>query len=100
MASTKYKATQLSNVSLEDLCSQYIDNDIPVIMWATRGMESPKNGASWVYNGKKIQWIRPEHCLLLVGYDDYNYIFNDSMRTQAQVYYSKASVEGFLAKRS
>ncbi len=93
LASTKYKATQLSNVSLEDLCSQYIDNDIPVIMWATRGMESPKNGASWIYNGKKIQWIRPEHCLLLVGYDDYNYIFNDSMRTQAQVYYSKASVE-------
>ena len=93
LTSTKYKATQLSNVSLEDLCSQYIDNNIPVIMWATREMESPKNGASWTYNGEKIQWIRPEHCLLLVGYDDHNYIFNDSMRTQAQVYYSKASVE-------
>ena len=88
-----YYAKQLSNVSLQELCSQYIDKDIPVIMWATMNMAPPRNGNSWIYNGKKIQWIAPEHCLLLVGYDDNNYIFNDPQRTQPLTYYSKASVE-------
>ena len=55
--------------------SDYIDKDIPVIMWATIDMKPWYNGDHWYYNGKKIQWIAPEHCLLLVGYDDEHYIF-------------------------
>lgn len=42
---------------------------------------------------KEIQWVAPEHCLLLVGYDDNNYIFNDPLQTQPLKYYSKSSVE-------
>ena len=33
------------------------------------------------------------HCLLLVGYDDNNYIFNAPLKTNAPTYYSKESVE-------
>lgn len=87
-----YYAKVLSNVSLQDLCSQYIDNNIPVILWATVGMQTPKNGNSWSYNGQTITWIKPEHCLLLVGYDDNNYIFNDPMKDHSQTYYNKAQV--------
>jgi uncharacterized protein YvpB len=88
-----YIANVLSNISMETLCSQYIDKDIPVIMWATMYMKPPYIGSTWTYNKKTIQWVAPEHCLLLVGYDDNNYIFNDPLQTQALRYYSKSSVE-------
>lgn len=48
---------------------------------------------AWTYNGKTINWIAPEHCLLLVGYDSTHYIFNDPLTSQPQTYYSKSSVE-------
>ena len=86
-----YIATKLYNKSLEYLCSQYIDNNIPVILWATTDMKAPYNGKKISYNGGYIQWIAPEHCLLLVGYDDNNYIFHDPQR-QAYTYYGKDDV--------
>lgn len=86
-------AIVLSGVSLETLCSEYIDKDIPVILWATLYMNPPYVDLTWPFGEKTIPWIAPEHCLLLVGYDDNNYIFNDPMQTQALKYYSKSSVE-------
>lgn len=56
-------------------------------------MAPPYQGKTWTYNGKSITWIAPLHCLLLVGYDDNNYIFNDPLKTNAPTYYSKESVE-------
>ncbi|MBS5344294.1 MAG: C39 family peptidase [Clostridium sp.] len=88
-----YKAVELKNVSLQQLCSDYIDKDIPVIMWATIDMKPARNGDRWYYNGKLIQWIIPEHCLLLVGYDDEHYIFNDPLKSKPFTYYKKAAVE-------
>lgn len=92
LANTDYYATQLSNLSMMSLCSQYIDNDIPVIMWATMEMQEAYIGRRWTYNGKVIQWIAPEHCLLLVGYTDTHYIFNDP-RQHKNTYYGKSVVE-------
>ncbi len=48
-----YKAVELKNVSLQQLCSDYIDKDIPVIMWATIDMKPWYNGDHWYYNGKE-----------------------------------------------
>ncbi|QNK42207.1 C39 family peptidase [Caproicibacter fermentans] len=93
LSGKNYTANVLSDISLEVLCSQYIDKDIPVIMWATMYMNPPYISSTWTFNGKTIQWVAPEHCLLLVGYDDNNYIFNDPLQTQALKYYSKSSVE-------
>lgn len=87
------EAKVLSHVPLETLCSQYIDNDIPVIMWATMNMSTPYISSSWYYNGKNIRWVAPEHCLLLVGYDEEYYIFNDPLQMHGQIYYNKAAVE-------
>ncbi len=56
-------------------------------------MATPENGNTWTYSGKTITWIRPEHCLLLVGYDDNCYIFNDPQKNKALTYYSKNQVE-------
>ena len=91
-ADTALYAREMKGKSLQNLCSDYIDKNIPVILWATMGMDTPKNGNRWYYNGKLIQWIIPEHCLLLVGYDDEHYIFNDPLRNK-NTYYRKSAVE-------
>ena len=88
----KLKATAVYGKSVGELCELYIDNDIPVIFWATRDMLKPYKGADISYNGSTISWIAPEHCLLLVGYDDNNYIFHDPLKTETVTYYSKQSV--------
>lgn len=78
----------VTGASLSELCSEYIDNGIPVITWATTDMEE-------AYPGKKLatmRWIAPEHCLLLVGYDDRCYIFNDPQQS-AEYHYIRADVE-------
>lgn len=90
---TGLSAELLENKSLSNICSEYIDNDIPLILWATQGMAEPFEGASWEFAGREITWIRPEHCLLLVGYDEENYIFSDPMSTEKLTYYSKSDVE-------
>ena len=51
------------------------------------------NGNRWHYNGRRIQWVAPEHCLLLVGYDDYFYYFNDPRDRKARTYYRKETVD-------
>lgn len=93
LSGKSYEAKVLNNVSLKTLCSQYIDKGIPVILWATMYMKTPYISSTWTYNGKTINWIAPEHCLLLVGYDSNHYIFNDPLTSQPQTYYSKSSVE-------
>ena len=45
------------------------------------------------YNGRNIQWIISEHYLLLVGYDDYFYYFNDPRDSKARTYYRKEAVD-------
>lgn len=93
LSGQKYTAKQLYGVFLKNLCSNYIDKGIPVILWATMYMNTPYISSTWTCNGKTINWIAPEHCLLLVGYDSSHYIFNDPLTYQPQTYYSKSSVE-------
>lgn len=88
-----HSAKVVNGMSIPDLCSTYIDKDIPVIFWGTIDMAPPHPGKTWTYNGKSITWIAPLHCLLLVGYDDNHYIFNDPLKTNAPTYYSKEAVE-------
>lgn len=88
-----YRSRILAKPSLEKLCKDYIDHNVPVIIWATMGMRQPYVSRTWTYNGKTIQWIAPEHCLVLVGYDDNHYIFNDPQKYAALTYYSKEAVK-------
>lgn len=88
-----YEAKMLFHVSLKDLCSNYIDKGIPVILWATMEMKKPYESSHWIYRGTLIRWIAPEHCLLLVGYDSGCYIFNDPLKSEAMYPYAKKAVE-------
>lgn len=90
----KYTVEELYGLPLETLCSRYVDREIPVLIWATAGMQEAREGQSWRVEGeeKTVTWISPMHCLLLVGYDEDSYIFNDSLETKGMAY-PKVEVE-------
>lgn len=88
-----FSASYFLGTPLQDLCSEYIDNEIPVILWATMEMREASYTSTWLTpEGDQITWISPEHCLLLVGYDNEYYYFNDS-RQGKQTAYPKHEVE-------
>lgn len=82
------KAYNYENIPLETLCEEYIDNDIPVMIWATTDMQEPYVFDTWTVNyvdenakteiGDSFDWLAHEHCLVLVGYDEDEYFFDDS----------------------
>ena len=87
-------ALRLDKVPLEVLCHTYIDNGQPLIIWATMNMAESFDGNSWqLPNGEQYTFTCPEHALLLIGYDDENYYFSDSLQEDEVTAYSKEAVE-------
>ena len=79
--------------TLSALCGKYIDNGVPVILWATMEMRPVSSGRMWFLpDVRQFTWPSGEHCLLLVGYNESEYLFNDP-RHGAVVAYDKNSVE-------
>ena len=94
----KYEILELYGKSLDELCGAYVKKGIPVILWATIDMKPPRPGNSWIdEQGETINWIIPQHCVLLIGYDDNYYYFNDPMQSKMCKYDKikvKAAYEG------
>lgn len=93
----------LNGVALETLCDTYIKNGTPVIVWATSGMQAPQKGKVFHIegSGETFTWIRPLHCLVLVGYSSDEYYFNDPQVGQAVAYLKdkvKIAYEGLGAQ--
>lgn len=80
---------------IEDLIKEYIDQGMPVIFWACINMREPIQGPSWQLKetGELFTWISNEHCMLLVGYDDQHYYFNDPYENNGCIGYPKEIVE-------
>lgn len=90
-----FDAVNLSGISLEDLCMEYIDFGEPVLIWASINMvQTKENEKVWIIKetGEEFRWLANEHCLVLVGYDDEYYYFNDPLK-DAAVPYEKEVVE-------
>ncbi|MBE6562591.1 MAG: hypothetical protein E7660_02520 [Ruminococcaceae bacterium] len=93
----EYKVTEHYNVPLEDLCRDYITKNIPIIFWGTMYMKEPYL-MDWTWqidgaeDGETFTWVAPMHCLLLVGFDDEYYYFNDPVAGK-KVAYTKADTE-------
>lgn len=85
----------LTGTSLNSLCRKYIDQGTPVILWATMDMREPTAGRSWILadSGETFTWTAGEHCLLLVGYDQNSYYFNDPYEDKGLTAYDRQLVE-------
>lgn len=79
----KYEITDIGGMPLDEICENYIDNGIPVIVWCSIDMKPTFTNLrnSWIIEntGERYIWKSNEHCLVLVGYDDENYYFNDPL---------------------
>lgn len=86
--------------TLPELCKQYIDNGVPVMVWATIGMAPSRKGGSWTVEttGERYTWTAGEHCLLLVGYNQSNYYLLDPYQGRGLVSYPHATVEARYAE--
>lgn len=79
--------------TLSTLCRNYVDNGVPVLLWATMEMRPVSSGRMWFLpDARQFTWPSGEHCLLLVGYNESEYLFNDP-RHGAVVAYDKNAVE-------
>lgn len=91
--SLECEATAITDKSLEELCALYIDEDKPILIWATMGMKESTEGKSWyLEDGNKFTWIAGEHCLVLIGYNEAYYFLNDP-QSGSTVAYQKNIVE-------
>lgn len=89
----------LCGLSLEELVDGYIREGVPVMIWATRGMEEPRYGTTLTVegSGRRIDWIQPEHCLLLVGEKEDTYLFNDPLEGKTVAYKKQAVQRAYEA---
>lgn len=86
-------AQKITDRSLPELCSEYINDCKPLLIWATMGMRESAKGNSWyLEDGSLFTWTAHEHCLVLVGYNEKFYYLNDPM-TGSTAKYDKDIVE-------
>ncbi|MBQ9990052.1 MAG: C39 family peptidase [Lachnospiraceae bacterium] len=90
-----YEVTNETGTPVEKLLTEYIDRGMPVIFWACINMREPVIGPSWWLKetGEEFTWISNEHCMLLVGYDEESYYFNDPYENNGCIAYPRALVE-------
>lgn len=106
----RYLDTQSKNATvsytysetLGSLCEKYILNDIPVLVWVTANMKEPYENISPTIIGtnKTFTWISPNHCMLLVGFDETGYYFNDPITGKCEKYSKDASDTAFKGNGS
>lgn len=102
LANGSKKAKNITGKSLTYIIDNYVSKGIPVMTWGTIKMQKATNGATWTVNytdenssvskGSTFTWKRPEHCLVLVGYDNNYYYYNDP-DTGKEEKYNKADAE-------
>ena len=59
----------LSGAEFKELLD-YVEHDVPVIIWSTMELVEPEYKAKWqTPENKKVVWPSNEHCVVLTGYD-------------------------------
>ncbi|MDO4454236.1 MAG: C39 family peptidase [Eubacteriales bacterium] len=86
-----HEVKDLTGMTLDQICQEYLDQGIPVLCWATINMNPSYDGTSWILdNGTGwFTWKAQEHCMVLVGYDDNYYYFNDPYRAEQVVQWER-----------
>lgn len=94
-AGGRYTVLNETGTPMEDLLRNYIDREMPVIFWACINMREPVTGPQWklLDTDRTFTWISNEHCMLLVGYDEEGYYFNDPYENNGVIRYDKKLTE-------
>ncbi|HHZ05967.1 MAG TPA: hypothetical protein GX401_04170 [Clostridiales bacterium] len=97
------KAVDVTGSSLNSLITNYVAVHKPVLIWATMYMWEPVVTYEWTVknateyssykDGDPCQWLANEHCMVLVGYDEDYYYFNDPNYEEAPVSYERELFE-------
>lgn len=90
-----YEVLDRTGTEIDILIREYIDREMPVVFWACINMREPITGPQWKLKetGETFTWISNEHCMLLVGYDEEGYYFNDPYDNNGVIRYSKDVVK-------
>ena len=93
--STDHLVKNTTGRELNELIENYIDKEIPLLLWTSIELRPTDLGTQWYIreSGEEFQWISNEHCMVLVGYDEYKYYFNDPYEDNGVVGYDKELVE-------
>lgn len=88
------RAVDVTGMPMGELLERFIDRDLPVVFWASLDLKETVPGPEWyLRDGTKFSWISNEHCMLLVGYDEEAYYFQDPWMNHGCVGYPKGIVE-------
>jgi uncharacterized protein YvpB len=100
---SKHETRVISGMNLNDIVTNYINKDIPVLIWVTMNMRKSVSGHSWIINftskdspykiGDTFTWTRGEHCVVFVGHNEEYYFFNDPLDNNGLIAYEKHLVE-------
>ena len=94
-AGDRYEFPDETGTPVQELLTKYIDRDMPVVFWACINMREEIPGPEWKLwdIGETFCWTSNEHCMLLVGYDDEKYYFNDPYDNNGVIGYPRDVVE-------
>ena len=94
-AGDRYDFVNETGTSVEELLHKYIDCGMPVVFWACINMRKEIIGPEWklLDSDETFTWISNEHCMLLVGYDEDGYYFNDPYDNNGVIRYSRETVK-------
>ena len=86
-----YKAEDAAGRSTDELLAEGIGRGVPVIYWASEEMKPTHPGYSWVCrdDGRAVQWIDGTQCMLLIGSEPNELVFNDPKRAEEAVRYAR-----------
>ncbi len=94
---TGFSAETITGKSLSELCGLYIDNGKPLLVWVTMEMREPEDGRVWnLPDGREFVWTAGEHCMVLTGYGDGVYYFNDPRSGNSVIFPEDISEKRFL----
>ena len=85
-----YKAVNATGRSTEELLTEGISKGVPVLYWASEGMKPTHPGVSWTCkDGKTVRWISGTECMLLIGSEPNELVFNDPEKPEGAARYSR-----------
>lgn len=86
-----YKAEDATGMKTDELLAEGVGKGVPVIYWASEEMRPTHPGFSWICktDGHPVQWIDGTQCMLLIGGDENELVFNDPLEPEGAIHYSR-----------